>query len=176
MNHFFYNHQALMGVLSYLEKSFLGHLLVSKPLFKVTAKKVIITVFYYLPGTNSSSLMTKQINALGLALTRLLGIEALELRLVRVRYPYLDSSIIAQWLSINSGKYTFTRMQEIMDTTIPLESESTSGLKIKLAGRLTTQRSIPRKTVESYHQGTLSGSKATQCTSKNKLGSFTTTV
>ena len=62
------------------------------------------------------------------------------------------------------------------------------GLKVELAGRLTTQRSVPRKTVSNSQKGSFvcsaSLSKSennssldfTQYTSKNKFGAFTIKV
>ena len=50
-----------------------------------------------------------KINALGVTLTQLFN-KTVEIRLIRLQYPYLDSSILAQYLAINAGKYNFTRM------------------------------------------------------------------
>jgi len=60
------------------------------------------------------------------------------------------------------------------------------GVKLELAGRLTTQRSIPRKTVDNAHTGSFTVSQPgnglhsqldfSQYTSKNKLGAFTLKV
>ena len=108
-----------------------------------------------------------------------------ELRLIRIQHPYLNSSILAQYLALNAGKYNFTRMQKRVFKKAPtfdlndisLNKEGlpqgssaaqlfsptswetthavglTTGVKLELAGRLTTQRSIPRKTVENKHTG-----------------------
>ena len=101
-----------------------------------------------------------------------------ELRLIRIQHPYLNSSILAQFLALNAGKYNFTRMQKMVFKKAPtfdlndisLNKEVlpqgsgaaqlgthavglTTGVKLELAGRLTTQRSIPRKTVENKHTG-----------------------
>ena len=107
-----------------------------------------------------------------------------ELRLIRIQHPYLNSSILAKFLALNAGKYNFTRMQKrvfkkaptfptsweldlndisLNKEVLPQGSEAaqlgthavgiTTGVKLELAGRLTTQRSIPRKTVENKHTG-----------------------
>lgn len=56
-----------------------------------------------------------------------------------------------------------------------------TGVKIKLSGRLTTQRSIPRQTIESVRIGSsahgINGiTDYSQHTSKNKLGAYTMKV
>lgn len=56
-----------------------------------------------------------------------------------------------------------------------------TGLKVKLSGRLTTQRSSPRQTVQagrlgSSAKGPYSTVDYSQYTSKNKLGAFTMKV
>jgi hypothetical protein len=59
----------------------------------------------------------------------------------------------------------------------------TTGVKLELAGRLTTQRNIPRKTVNNAYTGsfTVSDNLASslnfsQYTTKNKLGAYTVKV
>ena len=56
-----------------------------------------------------------------------------------------------------------------------------SGFKIRVAGRLLTQRVIPRLTVKTIQRGTLARGKAkfvdsARFTNKNKRGSFSITV
>jgi hypothetical protein len=58
---------------------------------------------------------------------------------------------------------------------------SLMGVKMELAGRLTTQRSIPRKTVLNAHKGSFNVSNEeslnlSHYTSKNKVGAFTMKV
>lgn len=145
-----------------------------------------------------------------------------ELRFVKLRYPYLDSSILAQYLAINTSKYNFTKLQKsvfknlpalkdnsrITLTSRPFQNSSTSqgvsfsetldvngnndllfspplitGIKIELSGRLTTQRSVPRKTVSNCYTGSFTVNESlnrslafSQYTSKNKLGAYTIKV
>jgi ribosomal protein S3 len=56
-----------------------------------------------------------------------------------------------------------------------------SGIKIRVAGRLLTQRVIPRLTVKTIQRGTLARGKAnfidsSRFTNKNRRGSFSITV
>ena len=192
---------------------------------------MIVQTHYF---NNGNDLSESKVNALGVAITRLLGraphkssqinspnivggIDQLsifpskawdsavnmvvELRLIRIQHPYLNSSILAQYLALNAGKYNFTRMQKMVFKKAPtfdlndisLNKEIlpglTTGVKLELAGRLTTQRSIPRKTVENKHTGSFtvdhrvsSGQpqnpfvNLSQYTSKNKLGTYTIKV
>lgn len=172
-------------------------ILVAKPSYKTMPNgKVVVQVLYYVPN-GVEPLADNKINALGVAIAQLLGdtrvghpsslgrIEdapsvtgrpGLELRLVRLQYPYLESSILAQYVAINAGKYNFLRMRKMVMNKG--KSGLASGLKLELAGRLTTQRSIPRKTVENGHTGSFSGKALdfSQYASKNKLGAFTIKV
>lgn len=166
---------------------------------------MIVQIHYFNSGNDLSE---SKVNALGVAITRLLGGAphkssnmVVELRLIRIQHPYLNSSILAQYLALNAGKYNFTRMQKMVFKKAPtfdlkdisLNKEVlpglTTGVKLELAGRLTTQRSIPRKTVENKHTGSFtvdhrisSGQpqnpsvNLSQYISKNKLGTYTIKV
>lgn len=148
--------------------------LMGKPVYKTMPNsKVIIQVVYY----GVQPLADNKINALGLALAHLLGGNTqVELRLVRLQYPYLESSILAQYVAINAGKFNFLRMRKMVMNRG--KAGLGTGLKLELAGRLTTQQSIPRKTVENAHTGSFSGYTLdiSQYASKNKLGAFTIKV
>lgn len=162
--------------------------LVGKPTYKM-GNKIVVQIPYFLPV---GILTEAKINALGVAITRLFNQGkspvVVEVRLIRIQYPYLDSSILAQYLALNAGKYNFTRMQKMIFRKVPTISMGTvlpadalpshlTGVKLELAGRLTTQRSIPRKTVENGHTGSLNTSlDFSQYASKNKLNSFTMKV
>lgn len=133
----------------------------------------------------------------------------LEMRFIPLQYPYLDSHILSQYVAINAGKYNFSRIQKLLfnkvypmidsSNTLGVYSEQgaenaqteakVSGVKMELSGRLTTQRSIPRKTVSNAHIGQFSSTSKntlssenlknksnTQYSSKNKLGAFTIKV
>lgn len=89
--------------------------LAGAPKFIVTTNKMIVQVPYYtaFPASwEEGRLLTEEkINAL---VTRLSSIYPVELRLVRLQYPYLDSSILAQYLGVNAGKYNFLRMKKML--------------------------------------------------------------
>lgn len=158
-------------------------ILSGKPMYKVFNRKVVVNVPYFC--TQNIGLTETQTNALGMAVARLFGTQV-ELRLVRLQYPYLDSAILAQYIALNAGNYNFLRMQKMLFNKVSLASTNslphqTMGIKVELAGRLPTQRSIPRKTVENGHIGSFSSTSGqpldfNQYASKNKLNAFTIKV
>lgn len=101
--------------------------LAGAPKFVFTTNKVIVQVPYY---TTSEALLTEtKINALVTRLSTLYGHHVVasspragghhsgaagivELRLVQLQYPYLDSSILGQYIALNAGKYNFLRMKK----------------------------------------------------------------
>lgn len=173
------------------------HALASKPVFSVSGDKVVINVFYYL--ADKKALNNSSINSLGQVLSKLFK-QPVELRFVRLHYPYLDSYILAQYIAINTAKYNFTRIQraifgalqfpvlkasELEDTTLP---SYITGMKIRISGRLTTQRSVPRQTVQTAQVGSFSSShipsnskasgiiSSASFSTKNQKGAFTVKV
>jgi hypothetical protein len=180
------------------------HALASKPVFTMSENKVVINVFYYISDTRGNkALSSSAINSLGHVLSKLFNREV-ELRLVRLHYPYLNSYILAQYIAINTGKYNFTRVisrlwganaifspmgdntstatLERSDATSSLIPAYITGIKVRISGRLVTERSVPRQTVKTAQLGTFSGSTGVQhidaasFTAKNKKGAFTVKV
>lgn len=173
--------------------------LVGKPVISVSPDKVIVQLFYYAP---TDILNNASIAALGDALTRCFAGAgptrrtrhpvAVELRLVRINHSALDSSIFAQYLTANGGKYSFNRILDMLKGSLPtVVSEGSvddvtptshiTGVKIKLSGRLTTQRSGPRQTVQAGRLGSSAKGQFgtvdySKHTAKNKLGAFTMKV
>jgi Mitochondrial ribosomal protein (VAR1) len=120
-----------------------------------------------------------------------------ELHLVKLNYPYLDSNIFVNLLGlmINNKKvrhimkrfFRFAVIKNIANLSgnnlirtnkIP---SFLSGIKIKIAGRLLTQRVVPRKTVKIIRKGAFARGKVNfldiaRYTSKNKRGAFSITV
>lgn len=168
--------------------------LASKPVFSVSGNKVVVTTFYYLPHSGQS-LSSNSVNSLGEVLSKLFG-QPVELRLVRLHYPYLNSHILAQYIAINSSKYNFTRIQRAIFSAVKsvrvdgatnetLLPAYITGIKITISGRLATERSVPRQTEKTVQIGTFSNSslrsgkgiiESASFTSKNKKGAFTVKV
>ena len=125
----------------------------------------------------------------------------IHLDIVRLHLPFHSSDILAQILGqpTNSNKYRFSRMiQKLLPRAViknPSLTESRegilkksqilpsylSGLNIKLAGRLMSQRVIPRYTVQNRQEGSLARGKVnfvekSRFTNKNKRGAYSFTV
>jgi len=135
-----------------------------------------------------------------------------ELELIPLQYPYHDSNILAQLIGLNSNKYNFNRMLKTLFNkayiitnennslfeglaanskmemeTVNAATSQLTGIKIKIAGRLTTQRIVPKATVKTAYKGSLSSNSfnnkiqnsfvdSAKYTSKNKIGAYTVTV
>ena len=114
--------------------------------------------------------------------------------MVRINHSALDSSILAQYLTANGDKYSFNRILDMLKGSSPtVVSEGSiddssvtpvshiTGAKVKLSGRLTTQRSAPRQTVQAGRIGSSAKGRYgtvdySQHTAKNKLGAYTMKV
>jgi hypothetical protein len=122
-----------------------------------------------------------------------------ELNLIRLRYAYNDSNILVNLLSImikrtkiriflnklfrravikNPFKIKFNLKGPKKVMVIPA---FLSGMKIRIAGRLLTQRVVPRKTVKTTIRGALAAGKVNysevaRLTKKNKRGAFSVTI
>jgi hypothetical protein len=122
-----------------------------------------------------------------------------ELNLIRLRYPYNDTNILVNLLSImikrtkiriflnklfrravikNPFKINFNLKGPKKVMVLPA---FLSGMKIRIAGRLLTQRVVPRKTVKTTIRGALATGKVNysevaRLTKKNKRGAFSITV
>jgi hypothetical protein len=153
--------------------------LVGRPYIRLTPDKAIIQLYYC-----SGQLSDEQINTLGNTLS-LCWNRPIELTVIRINYFLLDRSILAQYISINSGKYSFKRIVDFLSSRLSSskgKNETRTGIKIGLAGRLTTQRAGPRQTTQGVRLGSSSSVSsgnnmdAGSFTSKNKLGAFTVKV
>lgn len=144
--------------------------LIGKPRFIIKTDKIIVQIYYY---NKNKIIENANLNILGKSLTRCWG-RNVELRLIGLNYAVLDSSIFTQYLSVNSKKYSFNQLFNMIKSKLPtivedkLFQQSLSknsskdlssiisdnfyiksritGLRIKLSGRLITQPSRPRQT------------------------------
>jgi hypothetical protein len=121
----------------------------------------------------------------------------IELNLIRLKYPYHESNILAQVLALSSKKYKFFLIMKKLLYTANIKHPGKeaginndtfkdipsylSGIKVKLAGRILTERLVPRQTVKNFQVGSLSRGKVdfkttSRITLKNKRGSYSFTV
>jgi len=187
--------------------------LISSPTYSVTTEKVAVQLFTYEssitrftksanPVKSTSKLTDSALNQLVAALSRLFtalmrpttintsagtNTVPVQLRIVRLHHPYLNSSILAQFLALNASKYGFARLRHYVLSAIPLTTISNPttdsvilGVKVQVSGLLTTQRMAPRKTVSTVTTGTFHGPNThvdySSHTSKSALGSYTVKV
>jgi hypothetical protein len=183
------------NVFSLLESTFLSmSSLISKPIIVITPNKVVIQLFYYLNKYSNKLLNNNndKLQSLCLNLSKIYK-KPVELELDRLHYPYYDSNILSNMIGLISNivklrfiiKNLFT-IAKIKKTNNFINKYSIipsylSGFKIRVAGRLLTQRVVPRLTVKTIQRGTLARGKANFVDSatfsnKNKRGSFSITV
>jgi hypothetical protein len=134
----------------------------SKPLIEVTTHSVIITVFYYI-GQKNRALNDNTINNLGDIVRKLFG-RPVELRFVKLHYPFLNRIILAKFIRLNVNRRKFKRVIKKLLNKGPLlkfkdiplirkDADATQvlpaiqGIKFKLSGRPLSQRPRPRKTI-----------------------------
>lgn len=167
----------------------------SKPLIEVTTHSVIITVFYYI-GQKNRALNDNTINNLGDMLRKLFG-RPVELRFVKLHYPFLNRIILAKFIRLNVNRRKFKWVIKkllkkgpvLKFKDIPLMRKDPTqvlpaiqGIKFKLSGRPLSQRARPRKTILKKKVGTFYKDHKTsfidyrKFTTKNKRGAYTVKV
>lgn len=141
---------------------------------------------------NSKSL--PRLTFLAILLSKMLQ-RNVQLELVRLKYVYHDSNILAQFLGLNSHKSTYGQFKSILRRKVTIqdtnkEIKNTSiwtpityltGFKIKISGRLNRQRVVPKKTVKSTYKGAISANinnvvDHSTFTGKNKKGAYSIRV
>jgi hypothetical protein len=144
------------------------------------------------------SMLSKKINIIKLKIiTKILRRffkKAVELEIVRLHYPFYNTNIFVNLLGkmINKIKLRrilrrFFKKAKIFNPTKLIGHQISkipsflSGVKIRVAGRVLTQRIIPRKTVKTISKGSLARGKVIylekgRFTNKNKRGAFSITV
>ena len=118
-----------------------------------------------------------------------------ELNITRLHYPYFDSNILVNLLGIMINKiklriifrklFANKIIKNLNKINLYTFNNSNpaflSGINIKVAGRLLTQRVVPRKTVKTIIRGASARSKVNfldvgRYTNKNRRGAFSITV
>jgi Mitochondrial ribosomal protein (VAR1) len=198
------------NVFTLLESTFLSmSSLISKPIIIITPNKVVIQLFYYLNKYNANSvgldqrstnptnnkllnLNNDKLQSLCLNLSKIYQ-KPVELELDRLHYPYYDSNILSNMIGLISNIVKLRFIIKKLFTIAKIKKTNNfsnkysilpsylSGFKIRVAGRLLTQRVIPRLTVKTIQRGTLARGKAqfvdsARFSNKNKRGSFSITV
>lgn len=164
--------QQINKVANHLIKTFFTNtfpnVLISNPVIDNGINKNTITLFYYgstFTTTDKSNTIfqNEDIVPLSDALSILFEKEV-NLKLIRVHYPYMNSMILAQYLLKNAATNTFLHFSEAI-LTYPSLSPDTygtvnkdgsyvlpsyiTGIRLELSGRLMTEQQIPRVTKKS---------------------------
>ena len=176
-----YHNQQVIKIANHLIKTFFNNkfpnILISNPTFNNSTNKSIISLFYY--GNNNINInnntnkkfskvskvlfTNKEIMSLSEVLSQLFEKEV-SINLTRVHYPYMNSTILAQYLIKNATTNTFLHFSEAI-LTYPSLSPDTYGtvdkdgsyvlpsyitsISLELSGRLVTEQQIPRVTKKS---------------------------
>lgn len=172
-----------------------NRILISQPTFTITSNKVNIHLFYYTTFMRKSMVNKeviinnqKQFKSTMNILSKSLSIlfrKEVNLSLTKLHYPYLNATILAKYLAHNSRSNTFVHYQNAILTYpsfyIPAGAITAyiSGIKIQVAGRLMTERIIPRVSKKSASYGSFANAPVVdfgKVTMKNYLGTFTIKV
>jgi len=185
------------NVFTLLESTFLSmSSLISKPVIIITPNKIVIQLFYYLNKFYSYNKLLNinndKLQSLCLNLSKIYK-KPVELELDKLHYPYFDSNILSNMIGLISNivklRFIIKKLFSIakikktnkFSNKYSIIPSYLSGFKIKVAGRLLTQRVIPRLTVKTIQRGTLARGKAkfvdsARFSNKNKRGSFSITI
>jgi hypothetical protein len=138
-----------------------------------------IRVPYY-TRVEGAALTTSALMALQSQLSSILGVPVV-LHWLRLSQPYLDATVLAEYISDELQGQTFSRvMSMLLGVVSPVEPSTIKhlvlpsalvGIKVNLGGRLATEASKPRATRQSITLGSLSPSPTTV----NTAGSYTAT-
>lgn len=167
-------------IITYFHSVSTPNVFVSEPIFRETPEKVYITIFYY---RNSRKKMEKDriINLITI-LTRSIHKE-ISVDFIRIRYPYMNSSIFARYLCHNANAHTFLHFRNSILKYPKFAGQSLPshicGVRIQLSGRIITERVIPRVTKNVAVFGSLAKADSIDYgyyTTKNYMGSFTVKV
>nr|QWL17546.1 ribosomal protein S3 [Chroogomphus rutilus] len=121
--------------------------------------------------------------------------KSVELELTQLHHPYHEPNILVNALGSIVNKIKLRKILNKLFKAVVIKNPTRminrkrfssvpcllSGLSIKVAGRVMTQRVVPRKTVKFIQKGSLSRTKSifvenARFTNKNKRGSFSLTV
>jgi len=184
-NNYNFNTARTQNISDFLQRSFISmSSLISKPVYIITPNKIVIQFYYFLLKGGFILKNNNKLKIICNILTRFFK-KPIELDLVRLYYPYYNSNIFVNLFSIFINKIKLRRIvnkfiRKAIKSKFDIPSELT-GMKIKVAGRLLTQRIVPRKTVKVVTSGSLARNKTmlvetSRFTNKNKRGAFSLTI
>jgi len=149
-------------------------ILISNPIFDHSTNQVQITVFYYYNDENSQVkdfvkyhyLQEDKLVEVSKVLSSLVFKKKVNLNLIRVRYPYMNSQILAQYLC---GKTDKNKFSQLCDALVSKSSVKVGlfgkvgedgekyilpsyidSIRLELSGRISSERVVPRMTKQVY--------------------------
>ena len=179
-----YNENLLQKVATQIMRAYFSNsftnILISNPVFNFGVNKVNINLFYYYNNINTDVLTNTKLGALCDTLSQLFQKEV-NVDMIRIHYPYMNSQILAQYLVSNANTNTFLHFSESILTYPSLTpgmfgkigeensyvlSSYITDIRLELSGRLTTEQVVPRLTKKSArisNPNTNIGSSLTDC-------------
>lgn len=162
-----YNENLLQKVATQIMRAYFSNsftnILISNPVFNFGVNKVNINLFYYYNNINTDVLTNTKLGALCDTLSQLFQKEV-NVDMIRIHYPYMNSQILAQYLCGKTDKTKFVQLCDALvsksSLKVALYGKSGSdnfilpsymdSIRLELSGRLASERVVPRLTKQVY--------------------------
>lgn len=185
--------RAMINKATHIINHYFQKILINKPIYNISHDKIIIYIFYYMPVKSKYKSNIVKLNDLNdikqILINKCFYNHKLEIKFIKLHYPYLDSYILSKYIALNSMKYTFNRLKRklfkriiLTKPTINNNNDNKSfltGVKINISGRLASHRIRPRTNKYVTNSGSFKYNSSQSIidygvyTDKNNSGSYT---